>query len=73
MFNQKQLDDLKQTYCPGFRVRLLHMNQDPYPVPDNTLGTIQHIDDAGQIHVKWDNGQGLALVPQVDQFTLELN
>ena len=65
MGNQIIVDVVK----PGQRVRLLHM-EDPFqPVPDGTEGTVEFIDDAGQIHMKWDNGRSLALIPSVDQFT----
>ena len=54
-------------YFPGDRVVLIHMD-DPYPIPDGTRGTVDYVDDAGQIHMKWDNGRTLALVPGVDKF-----
>lgn len=53
----------------GDRVRLIHMN-DPYPVEDGTEGTVDHIDDIGGIHVKWDSGSGLALIPNEDQYKM---
>ncbi len=31
-------------------------------------GTVEIVDDIGQIHVKWDNGRNLALVPEEDGF-----
>ena len=45
------------------------MNDDCHPVPDGTLGTVQFVDDAGTIHVGWENGSSLGLVPGEDQFT----
>ena len=43
--------------------------EDPYdPVPDGTEGEIAFVDDAGQVHMNWDNGRSLALVPNVDSF-----
>lgn len=33
-------------------------------------GTVESVDDAGQLHVKWDNGSTLALNPDVDEFTI---
>lgn len=36
---------LKESYPPGTRLELLHMN-DPYaPVPDGTRGTVKLVDD----------------------------
>lgn len=31
-------------------------------------GTVESVDDACQLHVKWDNGSTLALNPEVDKF-----
>ena len=33
-------------------------------------GTVKFVDDACQLHVKWDNGSMLALNPDVDEFTI---
>jgi len=54
-------------YTEGTRILLLHM-EDPWPVPDNTRGTVDHVDDAGQIHCRFDDGRYLAVVPGVDRF-----
>ena len=59
---------MKDSYPPGTRIILLNMD-DPYaPVPEGTKGTVVHVDDAAQIHMKWDNGRTLALVPGEDSF-----
>lgn len=59
---------MKENYPPGTRIMLLNMD-DPYaPVPEGTKGTVVHVDDAAQIHMKWDNGRTLALVPGEDSF-----
>ena len=64
------IENIGKEYKPGQRIRLLHM-EDPYaPVPDGAEGEIVSIDDAGQLHIKWDNGRSLALVPGVDSFVL---
>jgi hypothetical protein len=42
---------------------------DPFPVPSGTCGIITHVDDIGNIHVNWDNGQTLALIPNHDKYT----
>ena len=59
---------MKDNYPPGTRIMLLSMD-DPYaPAPKGTKGTVVHVDDAAQIHMKWDNGRTLAIVPGEDSF-----
>jgi len=31
---------------------------------------IKHIDDLGQIQVKWDDGRSLAVIPNIDIFKI---
>lgn len=52
----------------GCRVRLISMGEDPCPVESGAVGTVFYIDSIGSIHVKWDNGRSLALIPGVDAF-----
>ena len=66
--NQVQLEKPVRV-IPGSRIQLIHM-EDPYPVPIGTCGTVTSIDSMNQIHVKWDNGSTLAIIPQIDQFTV---
>lgn len=59
---------MQKQYPEGTRLLLNSMN-DPYaPVPPGTKGTVDFVDDAGQIHMKWDNGRTLAIVPSEDDF-----
>ena len=52
------------------RVKLIHMN-DPYTkLISGDEGTIKFIDGIGQIHVQWDNGSTLALIPGEDQYEI---
>lgn len=68
--SDKEVNKIKEMYPAGTRIRLISMD-DPQAVPSGTYGTVEHVDDAGQIHMHWDNGRGLALVPGEDQFTVE--
>ena len=56
-------------YPPGTRILLLGMEDPHHPVPPGTRGTVDHVDDGGTIHMKWDNGRTLALIPGVDSFS----
>ena len=64
----QQAKRYKELYPAGTRLCLINMD-DPYaPVPAGTRGTVDLVDDIGQIHMSWDNGRTLALVPEVDSF-----
>lgn len=58
--SQDTLNALRERFPAGARVRLISM-QDKYAPPEGTLGTVVAVDDAGTIHVKWDNGSGLGV------------
>lgn len=59
----------KAAYPKGMRVEMVEMD-DPQPIERGTRGTIEFVDDMGTIHVKWDNGRTLGLVPDVDEFKI---
>ena len=56
-------------YPAGCRVELHRMEAPWSPVPPGTKGTVLCVDDAGQLHMQWDNGRTLALVPRADSFS----
>ena len=65
--NPTEIAEIRLNYPPGTRIELIHM-EDNWSVPAGSCGIVEHVDDAGQIHMKWDNGRTLAIVPQVDKF-----
>ena len=64
MMNAEKIRDM---YPKGTRIRLECM-EDPQAVPPGTMGTVQGVDDIGQIQMTWDNGRSLSLIPGVDDF-----
>ncbi len=62
-----ELERIKKTYPKGTRIELDFMD-DIKALPVGTIGTVNHVDDIGQIHVLWDNGSTLPLNMEVDEF-----
>ena len=62
----RQLDPLAKK---GMRIRMIHMD-DERPVDEGMEGTIRNVDDMGTIHVTWDDGRTLGVVPNVDEYEL---
>lgn len=64
----RQAETYKKQYPVGTRVLLLHMGDDPRPIPPNTRGTVRTVDSLGTVHCSFDNGRSLGLVPGEDSF-----
>ena len=65
--NKDDVEKLRILYPVGVRVELIHMGDDPQKVPEGTLGTISHVDDIGTIHINWDCGSTLGVIPNIDK------
>lgn len=57
---------IKKAYPIGSKIELEHMNEDG--MPSGLKGTVRFVDDQGQLHMVWENGRSLALVPGEDEF-----
>lgn len=66
--NRRMAESYRQSYPPGTRLELIGMDDPFAPIPAGMRGTVNYVDDQSQIHVKWDNGSGLALIPDTDSF-----
>lgn len=58
---------IKEMYPEGVRVKLISMS-DPFPVPENIMGSVKFVDDMGTVHVQWDNGSNMGLIVGEDDF-----
>lgn len=67
--NKIELAMLRQKYPAGTTVQLISMDDVQAP-PVGTIGKVQFVDDAGGIHVKWQNGSSLAVIPGVDSVAI---
>lgn len=54
-------------YPKGTRIRLTAMSGES-DMPSGLMGTVDFVDDAGQLQMTWDNSRSLALVPDEDSF-----
>ena len=69
MEDRKKVEMIKNKYPVGTRIKLNYM-QDDYAVPSGMTGTVDYVDDEGQIGMKWDNGRTLSLIYGVDSFNI---
>lgn len=51
------LDFLRQQFPKDSRIQLTEIGGNPRPISPGSTGKLDYIDDAGQFHVKWDNGE----------------
>ena len=50
------------------RVELIKCRDEYTHIPPGTQGKVDFVDDTGTVHVTWDNGYHLGLVPGVDEW-----
>ena len=63
--SKETVEQYRKEYPVGCRVELVSM--DDFQAPSiGTLGTVQGVDDAGNLLVRWDNGSGLNVILGVD-------
>lgn len=68
--DHKRVQRMKEQYPQGTRIRLIGMD-DPYaPIPPDTEGTVNLVDDIGTLHCSFDNGRTLGVIPGEDQFSV---
>lgn len=66
--NKKYIEQLRKKYPAGTKIQMISMRNEKYPVLPGTIGEVVHVDDWGSLHMKWENGSSLAILPEVDSF-----
>ena len=68
MPTEKEVLRTRTMYQAGTRIVLIAMD-DPYAkLKPGDMGTVEGVDDAGQIMMRWDIGSSLSLIPGEDSF-----
>lgn len=65
--SRQQVERLRKRYPKGTCICLDHMEEEQ-GMPDGLKGKVDFIDDAGQIHITWENGRTLPVIPEIDSF-----
>lgn len=69
MLKREDIEHIKEQYPKGTSIHL-HNMEGEQSIPPGSRGFVDHVDDIGQIHMKWENGSSLALNPEEDQFAI---
>lgn len=69
IINKTELNAIREKYKKGVKVELIQMD-DPQAPPIGTKGTVEFVDDVGTIHIAWENGSSLGLIPGLDKFKI---
>lgn len=60
---------IKAEFPKGTRILLIEMgDDDPRPIPPNTRGTVDFVDDLATVFCKFDNGRRLGLAYGADSY-----
>jgi hypothetical protein len=62
-WGNRNMDAMRKRYPAGMRLELISMEGEA-GMPTGLRGTVQYVDDAGQIGMQWDNGSSLSLVSE---------
>ena len=70
-FTDAEIKAIKEKYVSGTKIKLLEpMKDEMYSVEAGTIGEVDFVDDIGTIHMDWDSGSSLGLIPEVDSFEI---
>lgn len=64
----RNANHIKEQYPKGTRILLIEMGDDPNPIPPNTRGTVEFVDDIGTVFAKFDNGRSLGMAQGEDYY-----
>lgn len=66
--SRNEVERIRKQYPVGTRIELISMDDPHAPIECGMQGTVCIVDDVGTLHMKWDNGRTLGIVPGEDSF-----
>ena len=60
------VEALRKRYKKGTKIRMLAMKSLVLPIAEGTLGEVDYVDDAGEVHAKWEDGRVASFIPGED-------
>lgn len=70
MYDRKSIEELKKKYPVGTKIKLNEMRNEKYAPKPMSIGVVTLVDDIGNIHMSWDCGSSLAIIPDLDDFEI---
>ena len=71
LLDRSEVEGMRVLWTKGTRI-VLDSTDDPYTdLRPGSVGTISGVDDAGTVHVNWDNGSSMGLIPYHDHWHKE--
>ncbi len=65
-----QVNQIKQKFLTGTRIELISLEDPETKLKPGDTGTVDFVDEDGTIHIQWDTGSNLALIPGEDSFRI---
>lgn len=69
-YELRQVERLRKQYPPGTKIQCIQMDDPYHAVAPGAIGTVDHVDDVCTIHMSWENGSSLGLIPGEDHFKI---
>lgn len=64
------IEELKKEFPKGTRIELIYINDDYCKLKKGDRGTVECVDDIGQIHVQFDDSIRIGLNSEEDSFLI---
>ena len=62
----EHIEALRKRYRKGTTIRMIAMKSSVLPIAEGTLGEVDYVDDAGEVHMKWEDGRVTPFIPGED-------